>query len=135
MNGQSVDYDSTPRSVVLYPGSSARLRWDVQRVFVLVTAVLWPDGSPVVMGRVRGAVGEAATDESGFLQADVTSGGRLRIETADREEACFIAVPENPAKEDFVVLDQIVCAAPPESPTLDAIEEEVHEILSGSQAQ
>ncbi len=109
LDGQSLYYDTSARTVVLYPGSSARLHWAVRRLFVLVSAVAWADGSPVVNGRVYGAVGEAATDESGFLQADVTPGVRLRIETQDRRESCVIEVPENPAQEDFIVVDELVC--------------------------
>jgi hypothetical protein len=109
IDGQSVAYDTSARTAVLYPGSSARLQWSVRRVFVLIGAVVWPDGTPVVNGRIYGAVGEAATDESGFLQADVTPGVRLRIETLDRRESCVIDVPRNPDREDFVVVDEIVC--------------------------
>lgn len=112
--GQSLDYDPKSRSVTLYPGSTARLRWDIRRIFVLVAAVVWPDGRPVVSGRVHGAIGEAATDESGFLQADVARGGRLRIETIGDEEICEIMVPENLENEDFVILDELVCGGPPE---------------------
>jgi hypothetical protein len=107
--GQSVAYDTSERSAVLYPGSSARMRWQVRRVFVLIGAVVWPDGTPVTNGRIYGAVGEAATDENGFLQADVTPGVRLRIESPDRRESCVIDVPPNPDREDFVVVDEIVC--------------------------
>ena len=85
------------------------MQWTVQRLFVLISAIVWPDGTPVTSGRVTGAVGEAATDESGFLQADVIAGAHLRIETVDREEACLIRVPMNPEKEDFIVLDELVC--------------------------
>ena len=107
--GQSLDYDTKTRSVTLYPGSAARLRWDIRRIFVLIGAVVWPDGSPVVLGRVEGAVGEAATDDAGILQADVASGARLKIRSLGTEEICEVTVPENPEKEDFVVLDEIVC--------------------------
>ena len=110
--GQSLEYDSKPRSVTLYPGSAARLRWDIRRIFVLVAAVVWPDGSPVVSGRVTGAVGEAATDESGFLQADVARGGRLQIHSLGSKAVCEIMVPENPQNEDFVILDELVCGGP-----------------------
>jgi len=110
--GQSLAYDSKARRVVLYPGSSARLRWEIQRIFVLIGAVVWPDGTPVAHGFVSGGVEDATTDESGFLQADVTSGVRLKIRTRDRDEACWIEVPENAEKEDFVVLDEITCLDP-----------------------
>ena len=133
LNGQSIDYDSTPRTVVLYPGTSARLRWDVQRLFVLIAEVVWPDGTPVTMGRVTGAVGEAATDENGFLQADVTAGGHLRIETRDREVACLVAVPENPDKEDFVVLDQLVCDEPLAEDAVPKIESEFGDLIRADQ--
>lgn len=109
LDGQSVAYDTGARTVVLYPGSSARLHWRVRRIFVLISAVVWPDGAPVANGRVHGAVGEAATDESGFLQADVTPGVRLRIETRDRRESCVIEVPDQTAEDDFIVVDELVC--------------------------
>ena len=107
--GQSLTYDSKPRSVVLYPGTSARLHWEIRRVFVLIAAVVWPDGAPVAHGVVYGGVEIATTDENGFLQADVAGAGRLRIEVPEREEACWIDIPANEAKEDFVVLDEITC--------------------------
>ncbi|MEM9175184.1 MAG: TcfC E-set like domain-containing protein [Myxococcota bacterium] len=110
--GQSVTYDSKARRVVLYPGTSARLRWEIQRVFVLIAAVVWPDGTPVANGVAYGGVEIATTDESGFLQADVAGAGRLRIEDPVRGETCWIDIPENPAKDDFVVLDEILCLPP-----------------------
>jgi hypothetical protein len=110
--GQSLDYDSTLRSVTLYPGSTARLRWTVQRVFVLIAEVVWPDGTPVESGRVTGASGEATTDENGFLQADVAKGAHLEIHVRDREDVCQVFVPENPENEDFVIIDRIVCGEP-----------------------
>jgi Mat/Ecp fimbriae outer membrane usher protein len=108
--GQSIDYDSTPRRITLHPGSTARLRWEVRRIFVLIGAVVRADGSIVANARVDGAVGEAATDENGFLQADVAEGARLLLKTRDSESVCEIIVPDNPEVEDFVILDEIVCS-------------------------
>ncbi|GEM_PF-3420395 len=112
ISGQSLTYDSKPRSVVLYPGTSARLRWDVQRIFVLIGAVVWPDGEPVTNALVTGGVEVATTDEYGFLQADVTAAGRLKIRDPKRADACWIDVPPNPGKEDIVILDEITCLDP-----------------------
>jgi hypothetical protein len=113
IKGQAIDYDSKPQRVTLYPGSTARLRWEARRIFVLIAEIIRPDGSPVSFGRVQGAVGEADTDENGFLQADVVPGARLSIHTGTPERVCEILAPENLELEDFLILDTIECADRP----------------------
>jgi hypothetical protein len=124
IKGQAIDYDSKPRDVTLYPGSTARLRWEVRRIFVLIAEVIRPDGSLVNFGRVQGAVGEADTDENGFLQADVVPGARLRVHTREPDTVCEILVPENLDREDFLILDKIECGVPSERSSEGGLEEQ-----------
>jgi hypothetical protein len=105
---QLADYDGNPRRITLYPGTSVRMRWQVKKIYVLLTAVVLPDGSPLADAFVQGAVGEAMTDASGFLQADVAPGAQLTLVPVEGNP-CSVRVPEEPPDGEFIVLDQVIC--------------------------
>jgi hypothetical protein len=75
---------------------------------VLLTAVLRPDGTPLVDAFVRGAVGEAMSDAAGFLQADVALGAELTLTPPDGTP-CSVHVPEESEDGEFVVPEQLIC--------------------------
>ena len=48
-------FDGAARTVTLYPGSSVRLRWEVEQIYVLLAAVVDPSGEPVAQARIKTA--------------------------------------------------------------------------------
>ena len=84
------------------------MRWEVKKIYLLLTSVTRPDGSPVVDALVQGAVGQAMTDTSGYLQADIAPGAILTLNPFEGE-SCTVRLPEDPPEDDFMVLDQLVC--------------------------
>ena len=102
-------YDTKPRRVTLFPGTTSVVAWDIDRIFILVTAVVFSDGSPVADARVEGALGTAVTDENGMLQTEVRGRSRLTLRNRKTGLACEVAVPEPAPGEEIIVVHELVC--------------------------
>jgi hypothetical protein len=103
------DYDTAGRRVTLFPGTTSRLVWDIEQVFILVAEIVLPDGTPVTNSGVEGAVGNAATDDYGMLQAEVRSGSELKLHFDPGLGFCRVQVPEPEPGEDVILAEQLFC--------------------------
>jgi hypothetical protein len=107
---QIMDYDTDARRVTLFPGTTSLLIWNIDQVFILLTAVVLPDDRLAANMWVEGAVGLAMTDEHGLLQAEVRAGSTLTLhDRATRELVCSVRVPMPEPGRGIIEADQLTC--------------------------
>lgn len=91
-----VAYDSSPRSVGLYPGSVAKLDWTVSPVTIKFGRLRGPDGKPLARATLTGKGIWAETDDQGYFQIEASDDAELTITTQDRETFTMTLPPGEP---------------------------------------
>ena len=104
----SVDYDSAPREITLYPGNVGRMTWVARAFFTAFGQALRPDGHPVANATVQSPSGIGETDDNGYFQIDVAAGETLSFDSAGAG-ACQAIVGSAQKKDDLVALGKVVC--------------------------
>jgi hypothetical protein len=103
-------YDTEARKVSLFPGTTSLLVWNIDQVFLLLTALVLENGELASNLWVEGAVEHARTDEYGFLQAEVSAGSTLTLrDPKSREEVCSFQVPEPLPGSDLIEAHELIC--------------------------
>jgi hypothetical protein len=103
-------YDTEARKVGLFPGTTSLLVWNIDRVFLLLTALVLENGEPASNLSVEGAVEHARTDGYGFLQAEVSAGSTLTLrDPKTREEVCSFQVPAPLPGSDMIEAYELMC--------------------------
>ncbi|NOQ65340.1 MAG: hypothetical protein GQ582_12590 [Methyloprofundus sp.] len=102
------EFDTSPRTVTLYPGMIQRLVWEVKQVYILITGIVDEKGEPVINANVIGAIDPAFTDASGFLQADVEAQAELILNREDGRQ-CLVSVPEIEETTNIATFTELVC--------------------------
>lgn len=104
----SVDYDSTTRSITLYPGNVANVRWTARSLFTVFGQAVRPDGRPVANAMVQSERGIGETNDEGYFQVDVAGGDRLSF-TSGVSGACEARIATVKGEEDLVPLGKVIC--------------------------
>jgi Mat/Ecp fimbriae outer membrane usher protein len=86
VGGSLTTYDTASRRVILYPGSVAKVDWDVSPVSILFGQLLAPDGRPVANATISGRATWAETDANGHFQLETSLGTALTVLTAEGTE-------------------------------------------------
>jgi hypothetical protein len=76
-------YDSSVRSVGLYPGAVASLRWTASPVTMKFGRLVGPDGAPLAGASLVGKGAWGETDAAGNFQIEAPDDARLTVTTKD----------------------------------------------------
>ena len=82
-DGDRASYDGKTRSVSIYPGTVATLKWTAQPVVAAFGRAVWADGSPVAYANVTGKAGIGQTDEQGYFQVETGTAETLNLRARD----------------------------------------------------
>jgi len=104
----SVDYDSATRSITLYPGNVAHVRWTARPLFTVFGQAVGADGRPVANAMVQSDRGIGETNGQGYFQIDVAGGDTLSF-THGQSSSCHAKVAMPAEGEDLVALGKVVC--------------------------
>ena len=104
----SVDYDTGTRSVVLYPGNVAHVRWAARSLFTVFGQAVGPDGRPIANAMVRSERGIGETNDEGYFQIDVAGGDTLSF-TRGQSLTCHSKLGTFKEGRDLVPLGKVTC--------------------------
>ena len=91
-----VAYDSSPRSVGLYPGSVAKLEWSVSPITIKFGRLTGPDGEPLAGATLTGKGVWAETDDEGYFQIEAPDDAELTVTTKDGDTFAMTLPPGEP---------------------------------------
>lgn len=91
-----LSYDSSPRSVGLYPGTVAKLEWTASPVSVKFGRLVDPDGQPIAGATITGKGAWSETDENGNFQLEVADDAELTVSTG-QGPSFELVLPPSPA--------------------------------------
>jgi hypothetical protein len=101
-------YDSSPRSVGLYPGSVARVEWEAAPVTIKFGRLVGPDGHAVAHASITRQGVWAETDDNGFFQIEAPDDAEVTVTTRDGRS--FAAVlPRGERTGDIAQLGPVAC--------------------------
>ncbi len=87
-----VNFDNTPKQFTLYPGNVENLVWRIKPVKVIILQLI-NDGEPFSNSRLQSDNIYARTDESGWIQMEVSEAAELRFVNSLSQE-CKIKLDE-----------------------------------------
>ncbi len=96
------------RKVVLYPGTTRTLEWNVDPVIVVFGRVLNAGGAPIGNANIEGAVGIGDSDERGFFQVEVKPDTTLVFKTGS-DGICDVRLQGLKADNGFARVGDVVC--------------------------
>jgi len=106
--GDFVDFDSTQKSVTLFPGTVMTVSWAVNPIVAVFGKIVRPDGTPVKFARIEGATNGAFTDDFGFFQAELAEAGEL-VFRPTVGPPCKVVVKSLPTDQVYADLKELVC--------------------------
>jgi hypothetical protein len=101
-------YDSSPRTISLYPGTVAKLDWKVAPVTIKFGRLIASDGAPVANASITGKDIWSETDDKGYFQLEAPDGIQLTVTTKDGRSFAT-TLPAGVASEGIARLGPIVC--------------------------
>jgi Mat/Ecp fimbriae outer membrane usher protein len=104
----SVNYDSSTRTVTLYPGNVEHLAWTAESLFTVFGQAVSPAGQPIANAMVMSRRGVGQTDDNGFFQIDVESNDALAFKL-DGETKCDVTLAGLNVHGDYARLGKVVC--------------------------
>ena len=108
VGGAAVAYDSSPRTVTLFPGNVEQVRWDAEPLVTVFGQAVSPDGVPIANASIaaRRAVGQ--TDAEGFFEVDAASGDVLEFSNGEKG-VCKVPLVSLAMDGDYARLGRVVC--------------------------
>ena len=105
-----LDYESNNRRVTLYPGNVTKLRWSVNKFYVVSARIITPEGAPLADGALKESRAQVITDGNGRLQAELAAPKTLTFTVGDGD-ACQVALPPGVTPVNGVLLyrEALVC--------------------------
>lgn len=101
-------YDSAVRQVSLYPGSVARLVWNVEPRNAAFGRLVMPDGRPARNAIIRNGPAIAQTDDQGYFQMEIAQQARLDVILSDSRR-CEAEVVAPAGAGEFAALETVIC--------------------------
>ncbi len=101
-------YDSSPRSVGLYPGAVARLEWKTAPVTIKFGRLVDRLGTPVAHASITGHGVWAETDDDGFFQIEAPDDAEVTVTTRDGRSFAT-ALPRGERKGEIARLGAVSC--------------------------
>jgi len=101
-------YDSSPRSVGLYPGAVTRLVWKVAPVTIKFGRLVSPDGTPLPHASITGRGIWSETDDEGYFQIEAPDDAELTVTLRDGR-AFSTTLPEGQPNGGIARLGSVTC--------------------------
>ena len=108
VGGAAVAYDSSPRTVTLFPGNVEQLSWEAEPLVTVFGQAVGPGGAPIADASItaRRAVGQ--TDSNGFFEVDAADGDVLEFSNGDGG-TCKVPLASLATDGDYARLGRVVC--------------------------
>jgi hypothetical protein len=108
VGGAAVAYDSSPRTVTLFPGNVEQLRWEAETLVTVFGQAVSPDGTPIANASIvaRRAVGQ--TDAEGFFEVDAATGDVLEFGNGENGP-CRVPLASLATEDDYARLGRVIC--------------------------
>ena len=101
-------YDTTAKSVTLYPGNVSEVDWNVTPLFILFGRAVADDGKPIGNADIAGPHGIGRTDGDGYFQVEANRDDELRLTTASGA-ACTMMIAPGRRADGLVSAGDIKC--------------------------
>jgi outer membrane usher protein FimD/PapC len=105
---QIASFDTSPKSVTLYPGNVAGLNWKVTPLFVLFGRAIGPDRRPIAEAEINGSFGLGRTDANGYFQVETREGDRLAFSSGAGRQ-CHVTVARASQLNGYVSAGDLMC--------------------------
>ncbi len=96
------------RKVVLYPGTTTTIEWNVEPVVVVFGRVLDDNGIPVANAKIEGGVGAAESDGRGYFQVEVNKTTTLQFRD-ERDRVCEVRFHDLKSEANFARIGDVSC--------------------------
>jgi hypothetical protein len=101
-------FDTTPKSVTLYPGNVSEVDWNVTPLFVLFGRAVADNGKPIGNADIAGPHGIGRTDGDGYFQIEANRNDELRLTEASGA-ACTIAIAPERSTQGLISAGDMKC--------------------------
>lgn len=105
-------YDSSPRTVSLYPGTVTRLDWTAAPVTIKFGRLVDPDGKLVAGASITGKGIWSESDDDGYFQVEAPDNVELDVQLRDGR-VFTMTLPEGEANSGVARLGPVVCCGEP----------------------
>ena len=103
-----LDYDSAARRITVYPGNVVRQNWTVNKFYVITGRIITSDGAPLANAILKESRMQAATDDKGRLQTELSAPAILTF--TRNTETCRVRLPNvAPINGVLIYKDALVC--------------------------
>lgn len=111
-NANFYEYDSTPQSVLLYPGNIQKMIWRLRRQYLLFARLIDEQGQPIADAEEMAEGSFNFTDEFGDLQAEIYQDQRTLRFLKVNGTVCEVQIPDKLHVVDgYVQVDALPCRA------------------------
>lgn len=101
-------YDSSPRTIGLYPGAVARLEWSAAPVTIKFGRLVSPDGGPIAGASITGKGIWSETDGQGYFQIEAPDDAELTVTLRDGRSFAT-TLPRGEPAAGIARLGSVVC--------------------------
>lgn len=109
-DGALLQYDSSERTVSLYPGSVVKLDWSANPVIAMFGRIVDERGRPMANAMLSAPGSTAQTDDNGYFEIEMAAGSTFRV-NATGGRVCVIAPPTVPVDQGYGRLGTLRCLA------------------------
>jgi hypothetical protein len=105
-------YDSSYRTVGLYPGTVAKVEWSAAPVTIKFGRLVAPDGAPLAGASITGKGVWSETDADGYFQIEVADDAELTVTLPDGR-SFTTTLPSGDAAAGIARIGDVTCCAEP----------------------
>ena len=102
--GEFIRFGQDSQTITLYPGNVVPLRWEAQRIQVLIGQVVDQQAQPLSNWRINNIDGFASSDDSGWFQVELPHTTQV-LEFNRGNQRCQLTLPPRSADEEIIVYD------------------------------
>ena len=108
LGGTAVAYDSSERTVTLFPGTVEQLRWNADALVTVFGQAVAPDGSPLRHVAITAGRAIAQTDENGYFEVDARADSVLQFRNGEGR-TCEVPLAGAKVDGDYARLGKVEC--------------------------
>jgi len=109
-----LDYDSAARQITLYPGNVVKMKWSVNKFYVVTGHIVTETGQPLANALLEGTKDQISTDENGRIQAEISKPQLLTFAYGENNsQKCRVTVPDSvsPVNGILIYREVLTCVA------------------------
>ena len=107
LGATAIAYDSSERTVTLFPGTVEQLRWDAEALVTVFGQAIASDGSPIGNAPITAGRGIGQTDENGYFEIDARAGSVLQFRLG--AGTCQVPLAGARVDGDYARLGKVEC--------------------------